>query len=95
MWVLHWCIGGLWRFGYAEPLLGGNRVHVDQSVIADTPLVFLPWNTTNVHFCTFVQERFHDFRLMYSAGQIAGKVQCPTEMRPTSIQTTTPQSVRK
>ena len=33
--------------------------------------VFLLWNTTKVHFCTFLSERFPAFRLMYSAGQIA------------------------
>jgi hypothetical protein len=33
--------------------------------------VFLLWNTTNVHFYTFLPERFPTFRLMYSAGQIA------------------------
>ena len=33
--------------------------------------VFLLWNTTNVHFYTFLTERFPAFRLMYSAGQIA------------------------
>ncbi len=33
--------------------------------------VFLLWNTTNVHFYTFLPEQFSAFRLMYSAGQIA------------------------
>jgi hypothetical protein len=32
---------------------------------------FRNWNTTNVHFCTLVPERFPAFRLMYSAGQMA------------------------
>lgn len=39
--------------------------------------VFLPWNTTDVHFCTFVPERFYDFRLMYLGGAIAWDVAMP------------------
>jgi hypothetical protein len=30
--------------------------------------VFLSWNTTNVHFCTFVPERFPRSRVVYAGG---------------------------
>jgi hypothetical protein len=39
--------------------------------------VFLPWNTTNVHFCTFVPERNSGFRVIYLGGAIAWDVAMP------------------